>query len=133
MAETFRRQYLLTLVIGAVLLILAIFLLDLRIHAKHISQIKDYVVLLALLVISGLGWTAAAREAGRRLAWQSRPFVATLAGAMAITAISLIPFLGVAVAAILMLFALGIPLTCALKAADWRLLMRRRTAPPIAP
>jgi hypothetical protein len=134
MADTFRRHYVVAPFIGAALLILAIFLLDVKIHVKHASQIKDDAVLVALLVISGLGWTAASREAGRRLARQSRPFVATLAGAAAITAISLIPFLGVAVAAILIVLTLGIPLTAVLgNAADWRSLARRKAAPPISP
>jgi len=131
MAETLRNHYVLAGFAGALLFVLAIALLTVRIHVRHASEIKDYAVLLALAVIAGLGWTAASREAGRRVAGQFRPLVATLCGATAITVLSLIPFLGLIVALLVTLVALGIPLTSVVgKAAARRPFARRQADPP---
>jgi hypothetical protein len=133
MAELLRRHYLLVPVAGVALLIVALFLMDWRIHTPQASQIKDYVVLAAVVVVSGLGWTATSRQAGR-LARMTRPFIATLAGAIALTLLSLIPYVGLAFAAALFVLALGIPLTSGLaKFAGWRPFSRRNPAQPATP
>jgi hypothetical protein len=107
--------------VGVVRVVIAVFLLDLRIHIWHAAQVKDDLILLVVFGIFGMGSAGAGRWVGRRLAPKMGPFAATLLGAIAIDLASVIPFLGLLVFAAFCLLALGAPVVSGFgKAADWR-------------